>query len=177
MSKAWLGEPIERAEPLYWEWLFGVQGQSDGYMPPSLAIRSKQWKLFVNHDGSKPELYDIVKDPAERNNIALDHPETVGDLAQKAISWSRSLPPSQLRTSKTTPTQSPRTTKKSPSQPNRAAIFSRWDKDENQQLEPEEYRLGVKASDHQERFQKFDKDQNGTLSFDEFVYPAGKPPE
>jgi|688.fasta_scaffold09014_1 N-acetylgalactosamine-6-sulfatase len=176
MSRAWLGEEIPRRKPLHWEWLFNVQGDADGYMPPTLAVRDQQWKLFVHHDGSKPELYDIVKDPSEQHNIASQHPEITQQLSATALAWSRSLPASELRANpqrnvkRNTPAQA-----SNPTKINRAAIFARWDTNQDQQLNPDEYRVGVKASDHEQRFKNFDKDRSGQLSVDEFVYPNGKP--
>lgn len=176
MSRAWLGENVARRKPLHWEWLFNVQGASDGYMPPSLAVRSENWKLFVNHDGSKAELYDITHDPSEQKNVATEHPSITKQLSESAISWSQSLPASELRNKPQSKSQS-RPSAKTGNAPklDRAAIFSRWDKNKDKQLDPDEYRQGVKAADHEVRFKNFDKDGNANLSFDEFVFPNGKP--
>jgi arylsulfatase A len=35
------------------------------------------------HRKSKLELYDLATDPAEKNNVAADHPERVATLTQK----------------------------------------------------------------------------------------------
>lgn len=176
MSRAWLGENVARRKPLHWEWLFGVQGAGEGYMPPSLAVRSENWKLFVNHDGSKAELYDIALDPSEQKNVAAEHPSITKQLTESAISWSQSLPASELRNKPQSKTQSKPSAKTGNArQLDRAAIFARWDKNKDKQLDPQEYREGVKAADHEERFKNFDKDGNGQLNFDEFVFPNGKP--
>lgn len=176
MSRAWLGENIQRREPLYWEWLFNVQGAADGYMPPALAIRKDDWKLFVNHDGSKAELYNITIDPSEQNNISSQHPDITKQLTETAITWSRSLPTSELRNKPQLSSQR-KTSGKNTNAPNldRAAIFTRWDKNKDKQLDREEYRQGVKAADHEQRFKNFDEDGSGNLNFDEFVFPNGKP--
>ena len=96
-SGLWCGGPSARKQPLHWEWLFGVQGPGDGYMPPSLAVRDGDWKLFVNHDGTGAELYRIPVDPAESHDLAGEHPDIVKALTRKAIAWAESLPPSAAR--------------------------------------------------------------------------------
>ena len=97
LSGVWRGEPAERKRPLHWEWLFGVQGPEDGFMPPALAIRDGDWKLFVNHDGTGAELYRIPADPGESHDLAAEQPAIVKALTEKALAWARSLPPSGAR--------------------------------------------------------------------------------
>jgi len=95
VSDIWLGASRTRRKPLYWEWLFRVWG--DEYRPPMLAIRDGSWKLFVNHDGSGAELYDIPKDIAEQHNVAADYSDVVKELTAKVLAWQKSLPPSKAR--------------------------------------------------------------------------------
>ncbi|MBN2452538.1 MAG: sulfatase-like hydrolase/transferase, partial [Lentisphaeria bacterium] len=85
VSDLWFGAARPRRKPLHWEWLFRVWG--DQYLPPMVAIRDGRWKLFVQHDGSKAELYDIPRDPAETRNLAPEQPAVVKDLAAKALAW------------------------------------------------------------------------------------------
>ncbi len=59
---------------------------------PDLAVREGDWKLLCDYDGSRPELYNIVSDPGENNNLAPDYPEKVSELAEKVTSWYRSMP-------------------------------------------------------------------------------------
>ena len=93
----WCGRPTVRKKQLHWEWLFGVQGPEDGFMPPALAVRDGDWKLFVNHDGTGAELYRIPTDPGESHDVAAKHPDIVKALTEKAIAWATSLPPSAAR--------------------------------------------------------------------------------
>jgi uncharacterized sulfatase len=49
------------------------------------------WKLIVPHaanvkDG-KPELFDLSKDPTEKQNLAAKHPEKVEALTKKLDAW------------------------------------------------------------------------------------------
>jgi len=97
LSAVWLGKPAAPRKPLHWEWLFTVQGPQDGYAPPLLAIRDGTWKLFVAHDGSGAQLYDIPADPGESHDVAADHPDVVKSLTAKALAWVKTLPPSAAR--------------------------------------------------------------------------------
>ncbi len=44
------------------------------------AIRSGDWKLFVDRDGKPRELYDLSTDPLEFFNVSEGHPAVVADL-------------------------------------------------------------------------------------------------
>jgi arylsulfatase A-like enzyme len=45
------------------------------------AVRQGNWKL-VRQGGRAPELYDLARDPAERNNLAAQHPDVADSLAK-----------------------------------------------------------------------------------------------
>ena len=66
-------------------------------MPPALAIRDGNWKLFVNHDGSHAQLFEIPKDIGEEHDVAAAHPDLVKSLTAKMLAWQKSLPPSKAR--------------------------------------------------------------------------------
>jgi uncharacterized sulfatase len=55
-------------------------------------MRDGPWKLLVNADGSGAELYDVITDRAESQNVAADHPELARRMTDQAIAWRRSLP-------------------------------------------------------------------------------------
>jgi arylsulfatase A-like enzyme len=98
LSSLWLGKTDSaRTQPLYWEWLFNVQGSSDGYLPPTLAIREGDWKLFVNHNGTEAQLYNIAADPAETEDLSSQYPTEVKALTEKTLAWVKSLPSSPAR--------------------------------------------------------------------------------
>jgi len=92
MSEAFLGTPVKRGRPLMWEWRFRVFGDMV-HRCPMLAIRDDNWKLLMNPDRSRVELYDIPKDPTELDNVAGQHPEVVQKLADKVLAWQETLPP------------------------------------------------------------------------------------
>ena len=85
------GKSRPRKQPLFWDWRSGVVGNK-AYRPPGLAIRDGKWKLFAQSDGSKVELYDIPKDPAEKINLADRNPDVVEKLLPKLLAWRKTLP-------------------------------------------------------------------------------------
>jgi arylsulfatase A-like enzyme len=59
---------------------------------PDLAMREGQWKLLCDYDGTKPELYDLIADPAEANNLAAKHPIIADRLTKTVLTWNASMP-------------------------------------------------------------------------------------
>ena len=52
----------------------------------------EQWKLLANRDLSHAELYDLVADPLEKNNLKEEHPEKVKVLTGMITEWQKTLP-------------------------------------------------------------------------------------
>jgi arylsulfatase A-like enzyme len=50
---------------------------------PQLAIREGQYKLLLNPDQTRVELYDILADPREMNNLASQYPKVVAKMSEK----------------------------------------------------------------------------------------------
>jgi uncharacterized sulfatase len=59
---------------------------------PDLAMRHGQWKMLCDYDGSRPELYNIFKDPAESKNLAQTNPLIVEDMTKQVVDWWESVP-------------------------------------------------------------------------------------
>jgi arylsulfatase A len=74
----WTGEASAPDRTLFWEWR--VEGSNQ------LAAMRGHLKLVVT-SGGKPELFDVVADPAERRNIAAEHPEMVQRLERELNDW------------------------------------------------------------------------------------------
>jgi N-acetylgalactosamine-6-sulfatase len=88
MLDAFLGNEVSRTKPIFWEW----KGRRDGDNWPRLGIRDGDWKLVMNYDGSRKELYNIPQDRAEQNNVAKPHPEIVEKLSEEVLTWQKTLP-------------------------------------------------------------------------------------
>ncbi len=95
MSDVLLGQSRPRQTPLMWEWRFHIFGEPF-HRSPILAIREGDWKLLMNPDRSRIELYDIPHDPTQLNNLADRRPELVETLAAKVLTWQKTLPEGPL---------------------------------------------------------------------------------
>ncbi|WP_321289699.1 sulfatase-like hydrolase/transferase [uncultured Sunxiuqinia sp.] len=59
---------------------------------PDLAVREGEWKLLCDYDGSRQELYNIIKDPGEEHNLADVYTERAMTMTQKVVSWYKLMP-------------------------------------------------------------------------------------
>jgi arylsulfatase A len=75
---AWTGKSAVPERTLFWEW------RSEG-SDQRAALRG-ELKLVVT-DGGKPELFDVVADPAERRNLAALRPQAVRELGEALKGW------------------------------------------------------------------------------------------
>jgi arylsulfatase A-like enzyme len=91
VSDILMGAPRQRTKPLMWEWRFRIFGEPF-HQSPTLAIREGNWKLLMNSDRSRVELYDINQDLVQLNNLASREPEVVARLSQKLWLWQKELP-------------------------------------------------------------------------------------
>jgi len=86
---AFKGLGFKRTKPIHWEWR---GGHGSPYLWPHLGIREGKWKMMINQELNRNELYDIDADWAEMINVAGANPEIVKTLTEKMLSWKRSLP-------------------------------------------------------------------------------------
>jgi N-acetylgalactosamine-6-sulfatase len=87
-----MNEAHPRAKPICWEWRFNIAGYPVN-RSPMLATREGDWKLLMNPDRSRVELYDIPNDPGEMSNRAETHPKLVEDMSRRLLAWQKELPP------------------------------------------------------------------------------------
>jgi arylsulfatase A-like enzyme len=60
------------------------------------AIRKGNWKLVkIAVLPGKTELFDLAKDPGEKNNMAAQHPEVVNDLEARLLAYAKEMKPSE----------------------------------------------------------------------------------
>lgn len=90
--KALMGKQTPgRSRPLFWKKsLIDKRLVNDKWAV--LAVVDQNWKLLMSDDGEIKELYDIVKDPLEKNNLLDAHPEVVNRLTKSILEWKKELP-------------------------------------------------------------------------------------
>lgn len=58
------------------------------YQYRNAAIRTQQWRMVMNGDSKNEfELYDIARDPYEKDDVASQNPEVVDDLMARYDEW------------------------------------------------------------------------------------------
>jgi len=92
MSTALLGKtPATRSKPLFWKRPPDRPGLPEDRWP-DLAIREGEWKLLIHEDGSRPQLYNLMRDRSESENLAAQRPEIVERLGKSVRAWNETLP-------------------------------------------------------------------------------------
>jgi arylsulfatase A-like enzyme len=95
LSAAFRGQPISNRSDLIWEYGRAADMPRPGRpydQSPNLAIRSGNWKLLVNDNGSNLELYDLAASEKEEVNDAERQAAMAKRLSDKLLNWRRSLP-------------------------------------------------------------------------------------
>lgn len=59
-----------------------------------IAVREGDYKLLINPDNSRVELYNILADPGELSNLVSQEAELTRRLSKKALTWFQDLPES-----------------------------------------------------------------------------------
>ena len=83
----------ERAKPLFWriEASWPPRKEAPDHWAGHVVVDS-HWKLLTSTDSSHVELYDLQKDPLEKEDLSQSHPEVVKALRQKLDAWHATLP-------------------------------------------------------------------------------------
>ena len=76
------------------EMVTGARGEKYG-------VRFEDWKLIVGPEEGTLELYDLVRDPLEKNNVASSEPERVEALASMIEQWRSEHEPEAIGDPKT----------------------------------------------------------------------------
>lgn len=90
MADAFAGRASpKRDKPIMWVRPPDRPGPKNDW--PDLAIRNGDWKLLINRDRSRPELFNIIDDPSESKNLAEKHADMVKQLGDKVIQWDKTI--------------------------------------------------------------------------------------
>ncbi len=95
VSAALLGKSDRgRAAPIFWRRPPDRPGFGHGFDEdnPDLAAREGKWKYLVNIDGGDPQLYDLVADPGESEDLAAAEPEVAARLHAAVMGWNAAMP-------------------------------------------------------------------------------------
>ena len=85
------GKSIDREAPLLWSYRERMAGHPANFSPMG-AIREGDWKLLANQDGSRVELYNLMTDPGEHDNVASEHLQVAAQLKKTLLTWLKQLP-------------------------------------------------------------------------------------
>ena len=97
LSPALQGQPVTKRPALFWA--YGKEGRPMLGKPsqpidvsPRFAVREGDWKLLANDGGADVELYNLARDPMEKQDMAANEPEVRGRLLAKLKKWLAQLP-------------------------------------------------------------------------------------
>ncbi len=83
------GQKFVRNKPIFWEWRGPYTKEANW---AELAIQEGDMKLLMHRNPQRVELYDVVKDRGEQNNLAAENPKVVNDMMKKLLEWKATLP-------------------------------------------------------------------------------------
>lgn len=173
MLPAFLGQTHTRTQPLFWWW----PGKHSGDDWPAFAMRDGDWMLIQDETLQRCELYDVIRDRAQSQDVATEHPERVDQMRAALSAWFATLPKTvdpDLQSREANRPQRPRPSTDATLSRTRAAAFTRWDKNADGRLTLDEYRNGLSKKEQAEaRFNNFDQNGDRHLTHAEFV---GSPP-
>src|SRR6185312_2686454 len=103
LSQSLLGNArAQRSKPLFWIRPPDRPGPPRNPFP-DLAVRDGNWKLLIDEDGAKPQLYDLFRDVGETTNLAAENPQVVERLKNMVLEWRKMLPVEPIRRATTGP--------------------------------------------------------------------------
>jgi arylsulfatase A-like enzyme len=79
-------------DAIFWHFPAYLQGSGGTWRTtPAGAVRSGQWKLIEFFEDGRVELYNVVRDISEKNNLTGKMPEKAKELHQLLRNWRRSV--------------------------------------------------------------------------------------
>lgn len=86
------GRLVKRTKPVFWEWYISPIKSDADYDKSMLVVREGDWKLFWNRRFNSVELYNIMHDQAETQNVEAQFPAVVKQLKKQLLRWKKTLP-------------------------------------------------------------------------------------
>lgn len=87
--QAFMGQKFERTKPLFWEWRGPYNKEANW---PELSMQDGKWILLMAQNPNRIELYDLIMDRGQQNNLADVHPEITNTMKRKLLEWKATLP-------------------------------------------------------------------------------------
>ena len=81
----------EREAPLFWRRPPDRPGPENDRWP-DFGLRDGPWKFYMQFDGSRPMLYNLIDDISESNNLVQQHPELVEKFRKMVFDWNEAFP-------------------------------------------------------------------------------------
>ncbi|UXX79846.1 sulfatase-like hydrolase/transferase [Reichenbachiella carrageenanivorans] len=89
-------QKFNRTKPLFWEWKYPVVSSRWNLTErwASRAVIDGKWKMLADNEGKRIELYDLIQDPLEKNDVANENPEKAQVMNDLWENWKKTLPSS-----------------------------------------------------------------------------------
>lgn len=84
MKSEIFGKKMERDTTIFTAWMRlykGINGR---------ALIGERYKLVIPENSEIPELYDLKKDPGEKNNVIKEHPQVAKSMEKEIKAWMKS---------------------------------------------------------------------------------------
>ena len=88
------GEKFNHSKPLFWEWQ-GNHSAEENW--PEFGMREGRWGLLWNSSEKRVELFDLIADRAQQNNLAKRYPDRTANMVAAIRTWVSTLPPASKR--------------------------------------------------------------------------------
>jgi arylsulfatase A len=89
LMPALLGNGRLRSRDLFWYY----PHYSPQARQPGAAVRSGEWKLIQHYDPPALELFNVAKDPGEKENLAARMPKKASELVGRLENWLKEVQP------------------------------------------------------------------------------------
>ncbi len=86
ISAAFYGKPLSRKKDICWEYPNLPKPGKAEFVSPQLAIRSGDWKLLMEKDGTGHKLFNLATDPGERHDLTREKEKVADQLSKKLLS-------------------------------------------------------------------------------------------